>query len=78
MANNSYAGQLIDEIKLLKEQIEKMKCCANCRYSYQGDYDCFENCGNCEAMYSKCDNENHSCKERYDYDEHCEYWEMKE
>lgn len=29
--NNSYAGQLIDEIERLKDQIEKMKCCGNCK-----------------------------------------------
>lgn len=37
MANNSYAGTLIDEIKTLKEQIEKMKCCFNCRYHDTGN-----------------------------------------
>lgn len=35
--NDSYAGQLIDEIKLLKEQIEKMKCCFNCKYHDTGN-----------------------------------------
>ena len=28
--NDSYAGQLIDEIEQLKKQIERMKCCQNC------------------------------------------------
>jgi hypothetical protein len=29
--NDSYAGQLIDEIERLKKQIEKMKNCNNCK-----------------------------------------------
>lgn len=38
MANNdSYAGQLIDEIERLKKQIEKMKCCFNCKYYDTGN-----------------------------------------
>lgn len=52
VANNSYAGQLVDEIRLLKEQIEKMKCCFNCCHwnEQNGDCDC-ERLLNCEPDY---------------------------
>lgn len=42
-------GNLVDEVKSLKAQIEEMKCCGNCAWWYKlpnGQRDCAETCEN--------------------------------
>lgn len=39
--NDSYAGQLIDEIERLKKQIERMKNCENCETVRDVEGNCF-------------------------------------
>lgn len=62
------------KIKKLKQQIEKMKCCANCKYGNSGDYDSFENCRFCTVMYCICD----KTKKEMDWEEKCDKWELAE
>lgn len=70
-----------------EQQIEKMKCCANCKHSVEGCADCFENCGNCEegrfACYLKAKQDTngkvyfkHNDYNKYYYK--CDKWELYE
>ena len=61
--------------------IEKMKCCANCKHSEQGEYDEFEDCSRCHAKDCYCRIEQqtrNSAGKYHDWDDKCDKWELKE
>lgn len=61
--------------------IEKMKCCANCKHSEQGECDGFENCSFCHAGDCYCrikQKTRNSAGEYHDWDDKCDKWEIKE
>lgn len=70
-----------EENQQLKQQIEKMKCCANCKHALQGEYDDFENCGNCHATECECEIKSptkNSSGKYHDWDDKCDKWELAE
>ena len=60
----------LEEIEELKQQIEKMKCCGNCKHN--------------SKFWLDIDNAyGYRCKEKIkskvdDFDEGCSYWELEE
>lgn len=68
------AKAMQEENEQLKQQVEKMKCCANCKHGEEGDYDCFENCDSCTIMYCICQKH----KRRMDWTDKCDDWELAE
>ena len=66
-------------LKWQSELIEKMMCCANCKHALQGEYDDFENCGNCHATECECKIKSptkHSSGKYHDWDDKCDKWEL--
>lgn len=76
-----YKKKLFEENDQLKQQIEKMKCCANCKHALQGEYDAFEDCRCCHAADVECSIKSltkNSSGEYHDYDDKCDKWELAE
>ena len=68
-------------IKWQNTIIEKMKCCENCKYALQGEYDSFENCGSCHATECECKIKSptkNSFGKYHDWDDKCDNWELAE
>lgn len=69
---NNGVSSCQSRITQLTQHIEKMKCCANCKYGEQGEYDFFENCRSCTAMYCICQ----KTKKEMDWTDKCDEWEL--
>lgn len=69
-----YIVELEKENEQLKAQIEKMKCCANCKYGKQGDPDYNRECYYCDVDRCICA----VTRNKMTWDEKCDEWGLAE
>lgn len=77
--NDCEVLKILKENEQLRQQLEKMKCCANCKHALQGEYDDFENCSSCHATEVECSIKSptkNSSGKYHDWDDKCDKWEL--
>ena len=67
-------SKLKQENEQLKQQIEKMKRCVNCKY-YEPGNRADNDCSQCSIMFCQCQLDKHWCEA---HDEGCKFWELAE